>query len=88
MRMWTQPIMVCPGAAAMAAGMAPRNAAEWWAQPAVPIQVARAAQGRTCPWERTGPFDVKPAPTPDRVRKCPGIPNKVGMQTGAFAGEK
>ena len=86
--MWTQHIMMCLGAAAMAAGMAPRNAAEWWAQPAVPIQVARAAQGRTCPWERTGPFDVKPAPTPDRVRKCPGIPNKVGMQTGAFAGEK
>ena len=31
---------------------------------------------------------AKPAPPPDRERKCPGIPNKMGMQTGAFAGEK
>ena len=45
---WAKHMFVWCAAATTAAAAKPRNAAEWWAQPAVPIQAARAAhQGRT-----------------------------------------
>ena len=73
-------------AAALVSAVRPRNAAEWWAQNPSTIHEARRAQGRTCPWTPTGPFD-ETAPSPARAEVGLARPNKMGL-AAAPVGEK